>query len=298
MILLAGGTGHLGVRLAPLLVARGFPVRVLTRDPGKARGAMQGVELRRGDVRDPATLGPALAGVDTVISAITGFGPGGAGPRAIDLEGNRALIRAAEAAGVGHYVLLSMHGASPDHPLELLRMKHQAETLLRQSSLGWTIVRPTVFMELWLEIVCGPILTSGKATVFGRGANPINFVSVSDLARFVELVVTTPAFAGSLLSVGGPEDLTLTEMIATFSASVGKKPAVRHVPLGALRLAALLLRPVRPDIAGLIDAGRQMELGDMSFDGAALQRRFPDISLTRLVEVIRQEHVGEPGRSV
>ena len=289
MILLAGGTGHLGVQLAPLLVARGLPVRVLTRDPDKARAILPGAVLHRGDVRDPATLGSALDGVATVISAITGFGPGGAGPRAIDLEGNRALIRAAEAAGVGRYVLISIHGASPDHPLELYRMKHQAEEILRRSSLSWTIVRPTVFMELWLGMVCGPILVSGKATVFGRGVNPINFVSVRDLARFLDLVVATPALRGRALSVGGPEDLTLTEMIASFSAITRAAAKVRHVPLAAMRLAALLLRPVRPDIAGLIAAGRQMDIGDMSFDAAAFRSRFGEIRQTPLAEVIRQQ---------
>lgn len=289
MILLAGGTGHLGVQLAPLLAARGLSVRVLTRDANKARTVLPGALLHSGDVRDPATLASALDGVDTVISAITGFGPGGAGPRAIDLEGNRALIHAAEAAGVGRYVLVSIHGASPDHPLELYRMKYQAEEILRRSSLSWTIVRPTVFMELWLGIVCDPILRSGTATVFGRGANPINFVSVRDLARFVDLVVATPALAGSVLSVGGAEDLTLTEMIASFSAITGAAAKVRNVPLAAMRLAALLLRPVRPDIAGLIAAGRQMDIGDMSFDVAAFRSRFPEIRQTSLAEVIRQQ---------
>ena len=289
MILLAGGTGHLGVQLAPLLMARGLPVRVLTRDPDKARAILPGALLHRGDVQDAATLGPALDGVDTVVSAITGFGPGGAGPRAIDLEGNRSLICAAEAAGVSRYVLISIHGASPDHPLELYRMKHQAEEILRRSSLSWTIVRPTVFMELWLGIVCDPILATGKATVFGRGANPINFVSVRDLARFVDLVVARPALAGSALSVGGPEDLTLTQMIASFSAITGAAAKVRHVPLAAMRLAAFLLRAVRPDIAGLIAAGRQMDIGDMSFDAAAFRGRFPQIRQTPLAEVIRQQ---------
>jgi len=289
VILLAGGTGHLGVQLAPLLVSRGLPVRVLTRDPERARAVLPGAVLHRGDVRDPATLVSALDGVDTVISAITGFGPGGAGPRAIDLEGNRALIGAAEAAGVGRYVLVSIHGASPDHPLELYRMKHQAEEILRRSSLSWTIVRPTVFMELWLEIVCDPIRASGKATVFGRGANPINFVSVRDLARFVDLVVASPALVGSEVSVGGPEDLTLTEMIASFSAITGAAAKVRHVPLAAMRLAAFLLRPMRPDIAGLIAAGRQMDIGDMSFDAAAFRGRFSEIRPTPLLEVIRQQ---------
>src|SRR5436853_7082588 len=123
----------------------------------------------------------ALQGVDAVVSAMTGFGPGGDGPRAVDHAANVTLIREAEAAGVRKFVLVSMCGAAADHPMELIRMKHRAEQALRTSNLDWTIVRPNVFMELWVGIVGDPIAKSGKAVVFGRGDNPINFNSAADV---------------------------------------------------------------------------------------------------------------------
>ena len=250
---------------------------------------MIGVELVRGDVRDAVSLKAAMVGVDTVVSAVTGFGPGGGGPRAIDQEGNRNLIRAAEAAGATRYVLVSMHGAGPDHPLELLRMKHRAEEILRESRLEWTIIRPTVFMELWIRIVCGPILKTGKARVFGRGTNPINFISVSDLARFIELAVMTPEFRRCALNVGGPENPTLNEVVQIFSTIVGRAASVSHVPLPAMRLAALVMRAVRPDLARMIEAGAQMDTANMIFDASELRQRYPAIALTSLAEVVRRD---------
>ncbi len=142
MILVAGGTGHLGIELVPLLTARGIPVRVVTRDPDRARQRLgETPQLAKGDARNPQTLEEALKGVDAVVSAMTGFGPGAPGPKAVDYEGNLNLIRAAEAAGVRRFVLVSIHGATADHAMELWRMKYRAEEALRASRLDWVIVR-------------------------------------------------------------------------------------------------------------------------------------------------------------
>src|SRR6266446_4975804 len=210
MILLTGGTGHLGTELLPLLAARGIPVRVLTRDIERARRRLGPIpELVQADARYAGSLRSVFDDVDIVISAMTGFGPGGDGPRAIDYEANASLIRAAEAAGVRRFVLISMCGAAADHPMELMRMKHRAEQALRTSGLDWTIVRPNVFMELWVGIVGDPIAKAGKAVVFGRGDNPINFNSAADVARVVELALFDPRLSRTVMEVGGPENVTL-----------------------------------------------------------------------------------------
>lgn len=282
MILVAGGAGHLGAELVSLLAAAGRHVRVLTRDPEHARRRLgQGPEIVAGDVRRQESLEPAFEGVDCVISAMTGFGPGGAGPRAIDLEGNKTLIRMAESAGVDRFVLMSMHGAAPDHPMHLLRMKHAAEEVLRAAALEWVIVRPTVFMELWAGIV-------ERSTVIGRGDNPVNFVSVRDVARFVQLAVFDPALSRQSVDVGGPENLTLNEFARQVGTAKGRRDPIRHIPRFALTIARLALRPLRPDLAGLIEAAIAMDSVPMTFDATDLQRRFPQVRLTRLAELLLQ----------
>jgi len=291
VILLAGGTGHLGGPLTELLAARGGRLRVLSRDPSRARSRIAaGIELVAGDVRVASSLEPALVDVQTVISAVTGFGPGGSGPRQVDVQGNQNLIAAAVGAGVENFILVSIHGASSDHSMELYRAKFMAEETLRETNLAWTIVRPTPFMELWTGIVGDSLIKSGAATVFGRGRNPINFVSVRDVARFIDLAVADGRLRDKTLEVGGPENLTLSTVVEVIAASHGLRPRARHVPLTALRLGEVLLRPFRPDLASLIQASIQMDTSDMSFDQATLSAEYPEIRLTRLGDIVRPQH--------
>ena len=289
MILVAGGTGNLGPELVGRLLARSIPVRVLTRDRERARALLgSGVELAVGDVRHVGDLHTALEGIDSVVSAVTGFGPGAQGPQAVDRDGNLNLIRAAQTAGVHRFVLVSMHGAAPDHQMELMRMKHLAEEALQSSALEWVILRPNVFMELWVEIVGGPIVKSGRTTVFGRGDNPINFNSVHDVARFVEIALTESGLTRKVLSVGGPENLTFNQFVDRISRASGRKVSVRHVPRALMQFSAVAMRRLKPDMAGLIEAGIAMDGADMTFDASGLQGRFPEVDLTPLDEVLRR----------
>jgi NADH dehydrogenase len=287
VILVTGGTGHLGTELVPYLLSRGHQVRVLTRDPDRARNRIgSDVELARGDAQDPETLRPALQGVEAVISAMTGFGPGAPGPLHVDYRGNLNLIHEAQKAGVRRFMLLSMHRAAADHPMELGRMKHRAEGVLRASSLEWVIVRPTVLMEVWAGIIGDAVVSKGKATVFGRGDNPINFVSARDVARLVELAACDRGLNQTSIDVGGPENLTFNQLVDRIRRSSGKKAAVRHVPLPVMRISALLMRSLRPDIAGLVQAGIAFDTLNMSFDPSGLRKRFPQIELTAIDEVL------------
>ena len=156
MILVVGGTGTLGRELVRRLVDTGNKVRVLTRDRTRARGLPEGIEIALGDLRDAAGLAAAVHRCDAVVAAAHGFlGPGNPSPEAIDRDGNRTLIACSVAAGVSHFVLVSVHGASADHPMSLVRAKYSAEEKLRASGLPFTIVRATPFMETWLGIIGG-----------------------------------------------------------------------------------------------------------------------------------------------
>jgi uncharacterized protein YbjT (DUF2867 family) len=251
MIAIAGGTGRLGSLLARRLAEHRLEVRVITRDPARAAHLRElPVQIVSADVRDRVGIRTAIEGATTVVSAVQGFaGPGKVSPESVDNHGNANLIDAAAEHGVD-VVLMSVVGASPDHPMELFRAKHAAEQHLINSGAPWAIVRATAFVELWAEIMRKPI-------VFGRGENPINFVSVDDVAAAVERAVLHDDQRGQVIEVGGPRNLTFNELAASLQHARGESRNVRHVPRQALRVAARFSRQARAAIA--------MDTIDMTF---------------------------------
>lgn len=211
-------------------------------------------------------------------------------PETVDHAGNSILMRAACAAGVGHFILVSVQGAAPDHPMGLLRAKYAAEQELLASGLSWTILRPTASMETWARLVGRPLVETGKTRILGRGDNPINFVAADDVARFVELAVVDPALRGEAVDVGGPENLTFRQFARTFETVLGQTGKISHVPLPLMRALTVLLRPVNVTIARQIQAGVVMDTRDMTFDPAATVRRYPSIVPTRLAELVAREY--------
>lgn len=284
MILVAGGTGTLGSAVVTALLARGAPVRVLTRNAPRAAEFAGRAEICVGDVRAATDMSRAVAGCSTVVSAVQGFaGTDPAGPSAVDHHGNAALIRAAATARVDHFVLVSVHGAALRHPMELHRCKFRAEQELRASGLSATIVRPTAFMETWMATLQKPITSRGTAVVFGRGDNPVNFVSVRDVAALVEQATRAPELRGSEIDIGGPADLTFNQFTAVLIGT--RDIPIRHIPRPVMRIAAAALRPVRPAVARLIHAGIVMDTTDMTLTPARAAR--PDIPITTLADLVR-----------
>jgi uncharacterized protein YbjT (DUF2867 family) len=279
VILVAGGTGHLGRILVSALVSAGEPVRVLARSAGSAdRGAPDGVERVEGDVRDVAAVRAAMRGVSVCVSAVQGLtGRGGASPATVDRDGNRNLVDAARSMGAS-FVLLSVVGAAPDSQMELFRMKWAAEEYLRASDVPWTIVRATAFAETWADVLRGTADRAGRIRVFGRGENPLNFVAVADVAHAVLRAVADPSLRGEVIEVGGPSNLTVTELAMLLQD--GRAPG--HVPRAALRLMSVLARPVRPDRARLARAALLMDSQDLRFDPADALATYPWLSSTRV----------------
>lgn len=298
MIVIAGGSGRLGREVTRLLTAEGRPVRILTRDPARTRShlatalssdAIGLVDVVGADVRDPASLIQPIADADVVVSAIQGFGghePGGL--KAIDIAGNQALIRAAVKGQIRHFILVSMQGSGPAAALALARAKGSAEAALRSTDLHRTIIRPSAYIETWAEIIGEPIISSGRARLFGAGVNPINFISSRDVAAVVAEAALGAPPDDRVVELRGPEDLTFEEMVGRFASALGRPVSISHVPRPALRVLSTLLRPARPILADQIAAARIMDIADLA-GGAALRIR-PSITVD---EVIRARIAGQ-----
>jgi uncharacterized protein YbjT (DUF2867 family) len=293
LILVAGGTGLLGAQVVELLRKRNLEVRVLTRDRSRADRLVElGAVVIEGDVRDQAAVRRAVEGVQTVVSAIHGFvGRRGVNPATIDRGGNRNLVLAGRSSGVESVVLLSADAAAPDHPMDLMRMKYAAEQDLKGSGLGWTIIRPTAFMETWCEVLGRPLLETGATKVFGRGENPVNFVAASDVARLVELAVVDSGLRGETIGAYGPQNLTTSQFVDVFQSTTGATGKVGHIPPAAMRVAAVLMPMIYPAIGRQIRAGLVMDRAAMARDDSEFRHCYPTIPVTNLAEVVIRDYV-------
>jgi uncharacterized protein YbjT (DUF2867 family) len=293
MILIVGGSGHLGRATARRLLAQGKEVRIMTRNPAAVADlTRQGAQVVEGDLRNSAQIQGACRGAEQVLAAAHALnGKGGNNPASVDDLGNRHLIAAAGDAGVKHFIFISIQGAGPEHPIEFFRIKYTIEEYLRASGLSYTILRPSAYMDLWGELIGEPILKQGKVTIFGSGENPINFISVDDVAEMICLALADPRALNRSIDLGGPENLTMNQVAGIFETLRGQEAEKRHVPLAAMRVMSVIMRPLNPALARLIRNSVFMDRADLRFDPAETNREFP-LPLTRFEDWSRA-HFGQ-----
>jgi uncharacterized protein YbjT (DUF2867 family) len=88
-------------------------------------------------------------------------------PQSVDLQGNRNLIEAVQAAGVEHFIFVSVLVADLNNPAPFVQAKAQSESTLRERGMEYTILAPTAFMEVWPAMVVGMPTLQGRS---GRAA--------------------------------------------------------------------------------------------------------------------------------
>jgi uncharacterized protein YbjT (DUF2867 family) len=289
MILIIGASGFLGGEVTKQLLSEGKQVRLLVRIPSKVEDLQQaGAEVIQGDLIDPPSLVRACQGVDRVLAAAHSLlGKGRYKSEAVDDTGHRALIDAAKAAGVVHFVYMSMLGVSPDHPFDFARRKYSVEEYLKASGLSYTILRPSWYMEQNVHLFNGKsILETGKTSLLGRGTKRRNFVSAHDVAQFAVRALIDPRLKNRTLDIGGPQNVTNNQVAELYGKMIGVTPKINHMPSFMARAMSIILKSTQPGIS------RIMYLGSLpddafceTFDPAPLLAEFP-IQLTTLEEFI------------
>lgn len=237
-VLVVGATGLLGSEVCSRLRGEGWRVRGLVRrdsDRDKVQRLQNaGVETVTGDLKDRASLDAAVRGLSAVISTASSTLSRREGDSidSVDRAGQLNLVDAAARAAVTRFVLVSF----PPMPLEfpLQDAKRAVEQRLQSSGMTYTIVQPTIFMEVWLGPALGFDVANGTAQIFGAGDRPVNFIGVSDVARFTVAALSAPAAENTVLALGGPDTLPPIEVVREAERVTGKRLTVTHVPEQAL----------------------------------------------------------------
>jgi NADH dehydrogenase len=122
--------------------------------------------------------------------------------------------------------------------------------------------------------------------VFGRGDNPINFVSVADVAALIECVVMTSDTRGKTLEIGGPDNLTFNQLAEAVQVADGRKGAPRHIPPPMLRLMAGTAGRLKPQFGRQTRAALAMDTTNLTFDATSIHKLYPNLPNSSLTDVL------------
>lgn len=252
--LVTGATGFIGTHLVERLLAGGVRVRALVR-PTSDTSLLEsrGVELVRGDVRDPEAVGRAVAGCG-VVYHLAKAPRGSPAPilRAVNGEGAGHVARAAARAGVGRLVLAgsaAVYGGDlrgrlvgEDSPLrpdsEYARSKALGERQVRESGLAGAVVARigTVLgpgAAPWQRLFAD--IERGRFRMPGEGVNRHHLVDVADIAEGLLLCGSTPGIEGRVYNLAAAEPIRLVEMVRQIAVELGVTAAPRVLPEAPLR---------------------------------------------------------------
>ncbi len=212
MIIVTGATGNIGKDVVKELQGMGARVRVVARDPEKARKVLGNVEIVQGDLTNRASLDAAFKGGTKL------FLLGPAGPTQVAEQHN--AIEAAKAAGITHVVKLSAMGAETGSKVSLGRWHAQTEGELKRSGLKWTILQPSNFMQNFLRNA-GTIKQQG--VIYGSSKDgKIAMIDTRDIARVAAHALVDPGHEGKTYVLTGGEAVSYAQVAATFSRVLGK----------------------------------------------------------------------------
>lgn len=266
-VLLVGGTGRLGARVARELRSSGVAVRALCR-PGAPVGMLRrlGAELVTADLREGEAVAAACQGITTVVcTATAALRDAPDAIAAVDGLAIPALWRTAHAQGAVRGVYVSMLPARADHPVPLLLAKGAAEAALERSGLDWSVIAPDLVLDAWVApLLLQPWLAGATARVPTPVDAPHAFIAEHDVAQLCVAAVRAGRGEGRLV-VGGPQAISWRDVSAL---AAGLDPRLREAHVddhdGATPSAAMP--------AAMWDAARAWDAAASCDDSAAVMR--------------------------
>jgi uncharacterized protein YbjT (DUF2867 family) len=268
LILVTGGNGFVGGHVVHELRGRDLPVRCLVRDLRRgAKLAAWGCELVEGDVTDPKSLAGAVDGADTVIHLVAIRQGRREQFQRIMVDGTRGLLTAAKDAGVRRFVHMSALGVSEETKdlVPYYGAKWENEQQVWGSGIPHVIFRPS--------FVFGPdggilptFVKLAKLTpvtpIIGNGRQRIQPIWADDLANYFADTLERDDVVGRVFELGGPDVVSWNEFWERLKRVLGIRRPSLHIPVGLMKVNALLTERLPGDIPLTRDLLKMLEHGD------------------------------------
>jgi uncharacterized protein YbjT (DUF2867 family) len=290
MIAVAGATGYVGGKLCARLREQGLEVRALARKP-EAAGELAaiGCDVRRADVLEPDTLGPALEGVDVAYYLVHSMGRGSDGDFAArDRAGAENFAAAAAAARVRRIVYLGGLGEGSEH----LASRHATAETLRAGAVPVTYFRAAAvigagsesFLTVFYLVKRLPLMITPRWVT--TRTQPI---AIDDATSFLAAAAELDTPLDREIQIGGPDVITYGGMIDELARALGRRPPLRlTVPVLTPGLSSLwigLVTPVDSGVARPLIEGLATETVVTDPTG---MRLFGRLARTPLPEALRE----------
>ncbi|WP_211275835.1 SDR family oxidoreductase [Sphingomonas mucosissima] len=216
---MSGATGGIGSELCRLLDEAGAPFRALCRKQQQLESFRhKGMDAVLGDFDHPDTLHSAMQGCETMFLITP--------PTPEQVRQETAAIDAAKRAGIGRIVKISASDSNVRSPVPWAQSHALIDHHLRGAGIGWTILKPTAFMQnfLWFK---EPISRGYLPLVAGKGS--VSWVDTRDVARVAATVLTQDGHERATYFLTGPDTFDMKTAALRLSEVINCN--VRYVDL-------------------------------------------------------------------